>query len=139
MNTEENKIQTNISPSEAGEYSTPYISLRIEDGILFGTWADNTHVNLEVAKECVKARLKFQNSISYPALIDMRGVKSASKEAREYMANEGAQLITAGALLIDSLLTRTIGNIFLTINKPPVPSKLFTEEQKAIEWLKQFV
>ena len=51
------------------------------------------------------------------------------------MAKEGAECITASALLVESALSRMIGNIFLTINKPDVPVKLFTNEQEAKKWL----
>ncbi len=52
---------------------------------------------------------------------------------------QDALAITAIAMLINSPGSRIIGNFFLGINKPSVPTKLFNEKNKAIEWLKQFV
>jgi hypothetical protein len=69
----------------------------------------------------------------------MKGLKSVSKDAREYLANEGTALVKAGALVISSLLTEMIGNIFLSVNKPKVPTRLFLDEATAIAWLKQFI
>jgi hypothetical protein len=65
----------------------------------------------------------------------MRGIKSTTKEARRYLATIGATLVMAGALITGSPLNRALGNIFLTIDKPSVPTKLFTSETKALEWL----
>lgn len=115
-----------------------YLILWIEDNILYGRYADNLHLSLDIARYVVTERLKFCRYKDYLGFIDVRGIRSASKEAREYLANEGSEGIIAGALLIDSILTRTLGNIFLMINKPKMPSKLFTSEDEAIAWLKGF-
>lgn len=109
-----------------------------EDGILHCTFTGKLHMDLTVAKSCVEDRILFSKGISYPVLIDMRNLRSVTKEAREYMAGKGAELITAGALLINSSLTRILGNIFLQINKPPRPSRLFSDKEEAKAWLKQF-
>src|ERR1700756_4774181 len=43
------------------------------------------------------------------------------------------------SILIESPLSRIIGNFFMGLNKPSVPAKLFNNEQDAIAWLKQYV
>jgi hypothetical protein len=118
---------------------TPHIKLWIEDGILYSRYANNCTMDIEIAKDCVEKRLTLSQGISYPALVDMRGLQSVTKEAREYMAREGAALITAAALITGSELNRMLGNIFLRINRPKVPLKLFTNEKEAKDWLKQFL
>ena len=117
---------------------TPYISLRIEDGIMYGKWK-NIHITLPIARETVSERIRFSEGVSYPALIDASALKGGDKEAREYLAKEGSELIKAGALLVNSIFTKTLVNVFMLINKPPVPTKMFTDEEKAKEWLKQFI
>ena len=77
--------------------------------------------------------------ISYPVLANIKGVKSITKEAREYLAEEGTRLVKAGAIIIGSPLNKMLGNIFLTINNPKVPTKLFTDEKEAKEWLRQYL
>jgi hypothetical protein len=117
---------------------TQYVKLWIEDGILHGQFAKDMNMNLEIAKQCVETRVNFTQHTSYPFLIDLRNVKTINKEAREYLGEEGSIYIKAGALLINSFLTKTLGNFFLAINTPKAPTKLFDNETKAIEWLKQF-
>ena len=131
-------VQTSLSETKP-EVQTPYIRIWMEENILHCAFADNLNLDLDIAKHCVAQRISFSQGIQQLCLIDMRTIRSTTKEAREYMAKEGAQLVKAGALLIGSALTRTIGNIFLTINKPPVPSKLFTNEKDAKEWLMQYL
>src|SRR5688572_2145269 len=117
---------------------TPYLKIWKESEILHCVFAEKLDITLEIARSCVETRLKFSNGVSYPCLIDMKHIRSANKEAREYLATEGAKLVKAGALLIGSSLTRMIGNIFLSLNKPKVPSRLFTDENEARLWLKKF-
>ena len=118
---------------------TPYVKIWKDGDMLCCVFANKLDIDLEIAKHCVEARIMFSEGVSYPCLIDMKDVRSATKAAREYMAAEGAMYMKAGALLIGSVLTRTIGNIFLSINKPEVPAKLFTDEKEAKEWLKQYL
>ncbi len=121
------------------EVKTPYMKIWMEENILRCIFTEQLEMDLEIAKHCVATRIAFSEGKSHLCLIDMRELKSTTKEAREYMGVEGAKLITAGALLIGSPLTRMLGNIFLTINKPNVPTKLFTDETEAKEWLKQYI
>ncbi len=121
------------------QIETQYVRLRLENGILFGQFAPNIHMNLDIAKHCVETRINFCKHTAYPFVIDLRGIRSISKEAREYMGKEGSQYVTAGALLTNSFLAKTLGNFFLAINTPKVPSRLFDDKEKAIEWLKQFM
>ena len=86
-----------------------------------------------------EARLFFSKGKSSILLVDMRGIKSTTKAAREYMATIGVTLVKACALITGSGFNRTLGNIFLTIDKPAVPTKLFTDEGKARAWLQQYL
>lgn len=118
---------------------TPYMTLWNEQNILFCTYADNLAIDLDIATHCVNSRLRFSKGVSYPLLVSLKGVRSVNKEARDYLAEDGSRLITAGALLINSPLTKILGNIFLRINNPSSPARLFTDEAEAITWLKKYV
>ena len=72
-------------------------------------------------------------------MINMGGVKTIDKEARAYMAKEGAVLVKAGALITDSVYTKMMGNIFLAINQPETPTKLFSDKISALKWLKKYL
>ena len=73
----------------------------------------------------------------YPILINMKNTKKISKEARDFLASEkGAERVIAAALIIDSMLTATLANFFLKVNKPVVATRLFTNEEEAVKWLK---
>jgi hypothetical protein len=120
------------------KYETAYLKLWIDQGILFCEYADHLEMDLNIAKLCVESRVEFSKGISYPVCIRVKKIKSIDKQARQYLANEGTALVKAGALIIGSPVTKILGNIFLQIDKPSVPTRLFTNEEEGIEWLKKF-
>jgi len=76
----------------------------------------------------------------FPLLIDARQIKSISKEARDNFSIKNRPTnINSFAVIIDSPLSRIIGNFFMGLNKPSVPAKLFNNEQDAISWLNKYL
>ena len=75
-----------------------------------------------------------------PVLVDMTDVRSMNRDARMYYAGpETAAVECAAALLVGSPLTSVIGNFFLGLNKPLIPTRLFTREEEALTWLGSFL
>lgn len=69
-------------------------------------------------------------------LSDIRGMKSITREARTRLAGEESiKLAAAQAVVVDSGFSKVIGNFLIGLNKTPYPTKLFTSEAKAREWL----
>lgn len=69
-------------------------------------------------------------------LVDMRRVAGLSREARLlYQSEETAAISTGAALLIDSGISKVIGNFVIGLNKGPVEARLFTSEDEAKAWL----
>ena len=118
------------------------VEFEIENGILICKYQQGLEINIDIAHQMIKDRRDYIKNKSYPTLLDARGLKSINREAREYSSSdEGYEGVTAGALLSGSIFTSYIGNFFLKItsNKPNVPLRLFTDKQKAMEWLAQFI
>src|SRR5689334_20901577 len=102
-------------------FETPYVTFWMEEDFLCCRYAEDLHLSLDIAIFIVESRIYFTKGKSYPLLIDMRGIRSTSKKARQHMATVGASLVKGAALITGSAVNRTIGNIFLTIDKPEVP------------------
>jgi hypothetical protein len=116
-----------------------YLKCWIENGILYGVYTTD-YIDLEIAKICAGLRIDVCNGNYYPALADVRSVKSATKDAREYLASEhGTSFIVATAMIISSSVNKILGNFYLQINKPKIPAKIFTNKKDAIKWLSQYV
>ena len=121
---------------------TPYIHLKIEDGILTGTYKKGLKITVEIAKEIVESRLNFLEGRNYPTLILNQGVISMDKGAREFLSSaEAMKGIKAAAIILDSPFSSFLGNFFLNVNayKTTMPVKIFTSPHHAYKWLKKFV
>jgi hypothetical protein len=110
-----------------------------EDGIIFTVFKKNTILNLEVSQSAVTERMKVSNGRTTPIFIDLTNVYSTDTKARKYMASkEAVEFIAAGAFLIDNEIMKLAGNIFIKIDKPYVPARLFTDKDKALQWLQNY-
>lgn len=119
-------------------YKNKYAEFWTRDGILFFIYKPNTVIDIKGARAIVKDRIRFQNEKSYPILCDMRQLNVVEKPARDYLAEEGSYLANAVALLVKELYTEKLSDIFLQTSKPSVPTRQFTSEAMALEFLKQF-
>ena len=116
---------------------TPYIKFWREGDILCGAYTDGLHIDLPMAIQIVADRINYSHHTDSYCYADIRGIRSVTKEARQHMADEGSRYVIAGAMLVESLLSKTIGNIYLTVSRPPVPIRLFTDKAEAMKWLRQ--
>jgi hypothetical protein len=122
-----------ISPVE-----TNYLTLVVEEGILHCYYKEMEVLDLDIAKAGVRDRLAYIKGNSYPSLFDITKVKQSTKEARDYMANEGNDLVLASAILVSSPMLKMMANFFISVNKPRNPTRMFTDQESALEWLAQF-
>ncbi len=96
--------------------------------------ADNT---LAEAKKVVRSMGILARGTRRPVLVDFRGMRSMDREARAYFAGPAtAAVVSATAILVDSPLEKALGNVFMGMHKPLVPTRLFTSEVHAMAWLK---
>lgn len=110
-----------------------------DDGIVISVQTKNTYFELDDAKESINVMKKLGSGTTQPLLLDIRGSKGASPIARKYIAGkEGAKVFKAMALVIDSPLSRIIGNFFIFYSKPLYPTRLFNQKKEAMAWLEQY-
>jgi hypothetical protein len=95
--------------------------------------------DFEDVKAIVEAGRKLVKGRKIPNLSDIRGAKSVTREARQYFRQETDKLVKASAILVDSSVSMALGNFYMAVNRPSYPTRLFTSEPDAIEWLKGFV
>lgn len=115
-----------------------FIHFWIEEEILHFVYKPNTIIDLDTAKAIVRARLRFQNGVPYPILCDVRLLKTASKAAREYLAEKGCFNAIAVAFVIDKAYSGTLIKAFINISNPSVPTKEFTTVPEALAFLNDY-
>ena len=114
-----------------------------ENGIVKTRVKPSCDIHLEDAIENSKLVNSFelkQNQKGYPLIVDLRELKSITKEARKYFAMKNRETkVIAIAMVVESSFSRMVANFYLGINKPNVPVKLFNEDWKAEEWCFKFL
>jgi len=87
-------------------------------------------------REMMTAHLQLSGGHKRPTLIDIRGVRAMSREARS-IAGKGdvAREISRLALLVSNPVTRVIATLFVSVTGPAYPTKVFSNEDSARAWL----
>ncbi|WP_111309846.1 DUF7793 family protein [Confluentibacter sediminis] len=119
-------------------YENDYARFWFTEGIYFVEYKSETTINLKVAQCIVADRMQFQDGKAYPILCDIRGIADSDKAGRDYLAHTGSVLITAAAMLIHEQVSLTISDFYLQINKPTIPTQVFTSQPTALAYLKPF-
>jgi hypothetical protein len=72
-----------------------------------------------------------------PALIDFTGLRGMERAARTYFSGpHTATYQTVAALVVASPLTRAVGNFFMGLNRPLIPTRMFPDVASALVWLR---
>jgi hypothetical protein len=100
----------------------------------------DAHQSLDDARENLAGALSETGGTKRPLLIDIHGAQPLAADVRHHYS--GQTLVdgfSALALLIDSSpLGRMMGNVYLRVARPGIPTQLFSDEDGAQEWLNQY-
>ncbi|WP_417610359.1 STAS/SEC14 domain-containing protein [Owenweeksia hongkongensis] len=123
------------------EILTPKEQMKLLDsGILHCSITENAYLDVEDGRAIIEGVQAIYNGKKIPVFVDIRNAKGASSECRRlFQGKEIAKYQNACALLVDSPLTQLLGSFFLGLNKTEFPTRLFTNQDKALEWLKSYV
>lgn len=99
--------------------------------------------NVTMTKERVQLTFEFIRSQAGHEkvcwLADITQAEFLTEEARNYAGVVTPKLVKALALITNSVISRMIANVFIALKKPPYPTKMFTSEANAREWLRQYL
>jgi hypothetical protein len=136
VNVSSDKVVT-IVATEICEAFT--IKLR-SDGILHSHTSSSIDFNVESLKKFNVVMGKMLNYKKAPLLITFDEFAIPPVETRHFWAlKDSCPYASADAYITATLGHKLIGSIYLKFNKPERPTKLFTNEKEAIEWLKTFL
>lgn len=108
-----------------------------DEGIIHVDVKPGTSLLLADAEEAIRALAQLCGGTRRPVLVDMSKTHGIDRAARNYFAGaETAKHESAAALIVKSPLTRALGNFFLGLNKPLMPTRLFSDENEALAWLR---
>ena len=105
-----------------------FVTTRIHDGAA---------QSLEDARENLAATIEACQGIRHPLLVDISRCQPLEPEVRHfYSGNILVESFLSLALVIEaSPFGAMMGNVYLRIARPGIPTRLFTERGRAVEWL----
>ena len=121
----------------ATEIENDIIKYWINNQILYSKYKRPFKMTLEDIKDVIALRHDISNNQKQFWCYNLNGVKSISKEARDYADLHGQDLLHACATVVDSHITIFLFNIFAKLKRVKIPFRAFTNEEKAIAWLKE--
>ena len=118
------------------ETHTARIALN-EQGLVIVRVKDGAQQSLSDAKENLALAVSETQGRRRPLLIDIRKARPLEADARHHYSGQTlVERFSALALLIDgSPFGRMMGNVYLRIARPGIPTQLFADERRALEWL----
>ena len=121
------------------EYKTSTATIRIIEPNIFHNYVHkNTTITIKNILELKNINLKLANGHPYALLISKGEFSTIPPLIRELVSSEKFVGNTiAKALLTNSVADKIIGRFYVKINKPAIKTKLFTNKEKSIIWLKQ--
>jgi len=108
------------------------------DGIVQVVWAPRTTALLEDATATLEAMAQITGGRRSPLLVDMRDTGPQDRPTRAEWTRR-SDLSSAVGLIVGSPLSRMMGNLFISANRPTTPTRLFDNEASALAWLLEFV
>ena len=109
----------------------------VEKGIVENIVNQGEHLETEDIKEFIQLSNALSKGNKHCILVTSGHLTTISKEAMRASAklNESDGKL-AMALMVEFVGQRLIGNFYLAIMKPKMKTKLFTNREKALEWLR---
>src|SRR4029077_1451731 len=94
--------------------------------------------DLDDARENLAACVQLAGPDRKPLLVDMRAARPLLPEVRhQYMGERLDSSFSALGLLVrGNPLGLTMGNVYLRIARPGIPTRIFAQEPKALTWLR---
>lgn len=128
----------------------PEVSLKIYDTEVGTFWFDDDGILNHVAKPVTFPALDKlkQNNEFIKQICDNQTVcflsnankaQPMNQQMRDFVAEELPQMFKAMAIISNSMLSTMIANIFFKLKGQPVPMKMFTNENEAKKWLRQYL
>ena len=107
------------------------------DGIAFFESHPGANERLAGAREVVEGYRRLGGGRRLLAVADIRRARSVDRAARRYYSGaEMESVVRALALVVDSGISKALGNFVLSLNQPRFRMRLVRTVDEAVEWLK---
>jgi len=127
------------APDSAEIFETPASTYWFDKEVLFVIAKNAPPLPMQ---EQVKQTEEFKKKLGGKkicAIMDVTEAAASSRETREYNTRELPTMFKAIAFITRSALGRMLAHLFLGMKPMSFPVKVFSNEQDAREWIKQYL
>ena len=123
------------------QLETKHFQAELDGDIIRVQYKPNLHITLEDAEQIVFERLQHYQDVQAPVLIRNAKIVSIDKSAREYLFDQekGLKNVKAVAIVYANVVSKLLATFLFHRHTPVVPHRMFTDEQKALSWLQNYV
>lgn len=114
----------------------------IDQDLVRLSYVDEVEVDLISAKIDYKLFDEITKGKPFRKLVVSGKYTQLTEDAIKYIQAENkkrAHLIIAEAIVVNSLAQRLLGNFYYRLQKPNYDIRMFTSEEKAMDWLNSYV
>lgn len=123
----------------SGIIETRTSTIRIDnEGILRMKIRQGAKVDLKEAESVFKTIKELTGGEKVLELMEGGNFFTFDEAAQKHAAKYGKDLFVASAIIIRSSGMRILFNFFNSFFTTPVPFKMFSSEEKALQWLRKF-
>lgn len=126
-------------PKESREIiTTKTTEYWVVDDVLYGNVLKNAYIDVAEIQENFEARKPMLNpERPIPWILDLTQIDRITKEGR-VLSSTLTEGMSAIAIVVSSGLSKIIGNYAIIINRPKIPTKLFTSVTEARLWVRDY-
>ncbi len=118
-------------------FSTDKFEIRtISNSILRIEFLKGADIDLADAELVNEQFIEMSEGLNYYILLDAKNQFTTTPESRAFVASKSSGRM-AFAIVTNSIANKLVANFFIQFNKPNTPTKVFTNETIALEWLKE--
>ena len=108
----------------------------IEPGIMVSHYYKDVILDIQLAKKINNMAGELGGGVAMPQLFIACPGQTVTKEVRDWSATEVSNQYTiCTAVVCNSLAHKILGNFFIKVQRPPRPTKMFSNIGSAKEWL----
>ena len=118
--------------------TTEYWKNEGED-VLYGNILPGAILDVDQVRENAEKRMELLDiNRPIPSILDITKIDRITKEGRK-LSSASTDGISCIAIIVDSGLSKIIGNYAIMINRPKIPIRLFTSLTDARLWVRDYL
>ena len=122
------------------ELKNQYVSMRVEGGILYTTFAKGAFIDVTTLKKIENSRRVLLDGNICPVIVDFSVAEVFTHEAKHYTNSEAyINSFMSIAVIVDAKWKEMLANVYIKFKTFSVPMRVFSNLELAKEWSEQFL